>query len=1262
MKPSAETLRRLCPEVDERLIAEHLSRLGEDYFKVFDVDAIAEHLRRLSKLSLRHPVELVLRDEGSRVECTVLAFDYPGEFSLITGVLSGAGFSILSGDVFTYAAAAPAAPPPHRRAEAGLELLRRRRIADHFSGTLVGAPSFDAWAADLERRMVEVILLLEAGDADSVRRAKHHVNERVARRLSAIQANGLPLLYPVQIEIENRRRRCTTLRVVSQDTPAFLYSLSSALSLRGATVEHVRIRTTRGRIEDEIDILDSRGKKITGREALNQIKLSVLLTKQFTYFLGRAPDPYAALCRFEQMVEDVLRLPERGQWMELLSRPRALQDLARVLGASDFIWEDMIRLQYETLLPMLGSQVEGRRFADPPGALKTRLEKAMAAAGTMEEKRRVLNEFKDHEIFLIDLDHILHPGSGPAALAEPLTKLAELVASAAAAAVYEDLARRHGRPRTVGGLETEYAILGLGKFGGAALGYASDIELLFVYSDNGRTDGPEPLENSEFFEKLVRQTAGLIVAKREGIFHVDVRLRPYGVSGPWACSLENFCRYYGPGGPALSYERLALVRLRAVGGDPELGRQIERLRDSFVYDAEGIRIRELRELREKQIHEKVRDRRYNAKFSPGALVDLEYDVQILQILHGKEHPDLRTPRIHEALAALSRAGVLTAEESRQMTGAYDFLRRLVNGLRMLRGSAADLFLPARGSDEFAHLARRMGYERGGSLEPEQQLYLEFETQTALVRAFIERHFGRESLPGPATRNVADLVLSRNVPLELRQRVLRETGFGDAERAFRNLLALAGEEGRREVFARLALLACDTLQQMPDLDMALNNWERFVHALPDAAAHYQTVLSQPRRLEILMGVFSGSQFLSDTLVRNPEFFDWVTNPENLQTVRSAGTIRQDLLTFSAAAASHAEWLNALRSFRRREVLRIGIRDIGLKVPFEEVVTELSSLAEVLTDAALEREWLRIKAEGRTSPVRNPKRHLCILALGKLGGAELNYSSDIDLLALCDDKARAVGAGEDPGARDVFEYVMEQVVNALSAHTEEGYAYRVDMRLRPYGRASRLCGAVSELADYYGRKAALWEIQALLKARPIAGHRATGEAFLSGVRETLLCRRRPEDIVRSIEGMRGKAVQSVRSRLLTGTDVKSGLGGLRDIEFLVQGLQLIHAPDHPELIQGNTLLALNGLKGAGILREDVVSRLAADYIFLRRIEHHLQILEDRQIHSLPEEPAQLLALARRVLGAGADSVQLMKRLNECQKRVRGLYTRFLLEDDA
>lgn len=1234
MKPSIQDILKLAPDIDRALAEEHLQRLGEDYFRSFALEDICQHLRGLARLSAEQPVVVQSISREDLLELTILAFDYPGAFSLIAGVLSSSGFSIQSGQVFTYRAAP---------GDAG-----RRRIVDTFLGQVDTDLSREEWLALFRQRLREVFGILEQGGDDAGHRARSRVNEWVADRLALLSdEEKAPVLYPVELTVSVQAERATRLHVRAQDTPFFLYTLSNALALYGVSIERIKIRTVLGRVDDEIFVVDSRGKAITDPDELERLKLSVLLTKQFCYFLDRSPDPSVAMDRFEQVLADIIRTPRAKKFLELISDPDAMGDLARLLGTSDFLWEDFIRMQYESLIPILKSHIPGTPLAIPPEKIRQALEDELAQCGSCEEAQEALNCFKDRQIFLIDLENILQHGGELDRLSEHLTALAEAVVASAADWTYRDLIKRYGEPRSVAGLPSRYAVFGLGKFGGAALGYASDIELMLIYSDSGTTAGPDRISNAEFFSLLVQRLARFIRARREGIFRVDLRLRPYGESGPLACSLDSFCRYYAPGGPAHSYEKLALVRLRAVAGDADLGRRVERLRDELIYLKPDLNLEELRNLRALQFDEKNRPGRLNAKFSPGALVDLEYAVQILQVTYGGRYPQLRTPRMKEALVQLNATGVIPREEAAVLMNAYRFLRKLINALRMLRGSALDLFLPSMDSDEYVHLARRMGYQPRKDLSAQQQLHLDFETHTAAVRAFARRIMGRESLPATGVYSVADLVLSDKLPDFVEDQILRKAGFRDIPRAAYNVRALARRASTAAEFAPLAVLAFDLLQHEPDPDMALNNWERFVSRIPYAAEHFDVLLSQPRRLEILLGIFSRSQFLADTLAADPEFFDWVTEPRNLHQARTPQTRLAELHALTLENQDTASWRRALCLFRRRELLRIGTRDIYLQAPIENIMQDLSALADSILTAELER------LSGRHATHRTGGGSLpCVLvALGKLGGSELNYSSDIDLLIL------HAASLPDPEAELLREHI-KNLLSDLSAVTEAGRIYRVDLRLRPYGRSGELTVSLPVLADYLRHEAQLWELQALLKSRVVGGLQGLAEEFRSLVGAMLPELAPPAaEIARQVKKMRQECGDLSRGN--TGVNVKLDPGGIRDIEFLVQAYQLALLRRHPELLCANTLTALHQLDSLGILPSADCRRLADHYRFLRRVEHYLQIMDDRQIHTLPTDSDYLVRLARRLYGHDADAVTLTDQLNACMSEVRNSFEKYLAQ---
>jgi glutamate-ammonia-ligase adenylyltransferase len=1250
MVATVEEVVMLVPELGPDRVGALLTGLGPKYAERFSAAQIALHLKSLEGLSTEGPL-VALVDEGGEggFVCTVIAFDYPAEFAYIAGVLASMGFDVSEGEAFTLA------PPPGGGGESAPRPARpaspaRAKIIDSFEGKVREEMRSEGWAEELAERLGAIARLLERGGADSQYRTRRAVAELAASALELASPSFRSVLYPVLIEVATPRPGLVRMRVESQDTPFFLFVFGVALSIQGLAIERVSIRTRGSRIEDEFDFGDAVRARMDDPARLDELKLSVLLAKQFTSFLGGAGDPGAAMLRFADLLGEALAAPDRGNLLARLSDWKVMEDLARLLGASDFLWEDFVRLQYEALLPMLGDSPAGTSFSEPQASLPRRLDAVLEGAAGEEDFVAALNGFKDREILHYDLDHILRLGGDFRALGGRLTALAELVVDRAASFAYRSLSARFGEPRAAAGLAAKYAVLGLGKLGGCALGYASDIELLFAYDDSGRTDGPESVDNGEFFGELVRSVQSYIKARREGIFRVDLRLRPYGASGPLACSLESFCTYYAPGGPAHSYERLALIRLRAIGGDRALGERVERIRDDLVYDEKAFDAAEFRALRERQLREKSKPGRRNAKFSSGALVDVEYAIQILQLELGASDARLRTPRIDEAIEALAATGALAATEARAIEASYGFFRLLINGLRMLRGSALDLFLPEEGSEEYEHLARRIGYSAEGGLGAAKSLSLDFEARTAEVRAFAEHRFGGESRYAVRPANVADLVLGEAREDE-RDSILSAKGFKHPPRALVNLRGIAGlgaepeepEPSRLAGFARLAIVACDILSRRPDPDMALNNWERFVSSLPDPAGHLAEMLAQPRRLEVLLDIFSASQFLADILVRDPELLDYITDPSVMRASRPDPDLRRELAETSASAAGYAEWLGALRRFRRKETLRIGARDLCLRARTETIMEELSSLADCVIGSALGRIRGEVPAgEG-----------FCVLALGKLGGKELNYSSDVDLLCVWE------SAGGFPADEGDAVSLTERLRAALSDHTAEGYAYRIDLRLRPYGSAGQLAFELGALLRYYAEEASDWELQALIKARPVAGDIGLGSRFIEAARALIAAPRDPRRVADSIGRLRRQALRALSRGIAGGRDVKTGLGGIREVEFIAQGLQLVWGSRNPELIKQNTLEALSALSAAGALPAGLADRLSDGYLFLRRVEHFLQIYEDRQTHRLPTDPDQLEALSRRMLGYKATTEGFMAELERRFGEIHSAYTSLIEE---
>jgi glutamate-ammonia-ligase adenylyltransferase len=732
-----------------------VDRLGSEYAQQFPPETIAQHVAAMKKLSAQKPVAVLLDEQSDGlIDCTIVAFDHPFEFSCITGLMAATGFSIQSSVAFTL----PRVGGPTSVREMFKQekkAIRRRDpmsdalILDHFRGKLVGPiEDFKTWAKQFEPAVVEVIRLLDEQNSEATERAKRLVNERVTQWLKTrrgADSRGSDLA-PIEVTID-QLPQATRLRLRAPDAPAFLYALSTALSLHGLQIERTSVQTLDGHAVDEIDLVDSRGKPIADPQRVQRLRLSVLLTQRFAYFLDRAPDPFTALARFEELSERIAQMPEQEQWLSVLADPRSMEDLAKVLGASDYLWEDFIRSHADALLPAIRQHIRGREICPSSRTLPRRLDEALHGAKDLEELRVRLNQFKDRELFLIDLDHILsseHLDATFQILSERLVLLAENLVSAAAQFVYSELVRKHGTPDNPG-----FALFGLGKLGGVALGYASDIELLFLFDSEGKTTGGSggSIANSEFFARLTRETSDSIKAKGEGIFRVDLRLRPYGKGGPLASSREQFVDYYRPEGKAHPFERLALVRLRWIAGDATLGFAIEQLRDQFVYEGPPLDLDAIWEVSGKMRAQHLLGQQLNSKYSPGGLADLEATVQLLQVMHARQAPQLRTPRLDESIQSLRRAGILSPIEFEELMGAYQFLRRLINAQRVLRGSAQDLFLPARSSDELLHLARRMNYlPEENNNDVGSLLLKDLQRHTDAVKKFVRKRFNR-ACPG-----------------------------------------------------------------------------------------------------------------------------------------------------------------------------------------------------------------------------------------------------------------------------------------------------------------------------------------------------------------------------------------------------------------------------------------------------------------------------------------------------------------------------------
>ncbi len=451
-----------------------------------------------------------------------------------------------------------------------------------------------------------------------------------------------------------------------------------------------------------------------------------------------------------------------------------------------------------------------------------------------------------------------------------------------------------------------------------------------------------------------------------------------------------------------------------------------------------------------------------------------------------------------------------------------------------------------------------------------------------------------------------------------QNLLAPVGFSNWESACKNLRKIAAASPQAKAALAKGLPALlQALANVASPNRVLTSFERFVLSEANPAQLLTYLAKNPRSFEILTTLFAGSQFLTEILLRNPNYFEQLVDHHHLSQTKSADELKQEARAVIQPMENQADItpvIDALRRFQRYEMLRIGVCDLLGLLDVGTVTMQLSHLADSLAAAAIElaARHTHIDPTG-----------FGVLGMGKLGGQELNYSSDIDLIFLCHTNGQS------------YHKLGQAVIDILSRSTAEGFLYRVDMRLRPWGKSGALVSTVDGYITYLTKNAGLWERQALLKARLIAGDEAVGQAFFQQAAPIIFDQRGNANILRpEIHKLKQRIESQLKLKGRDWGEVKLGQGSIRDIEFVTQYLQLMHGPTE-KLYTANTLKALAALLSAKHLKPDEYRVLADGYIFLRTIEHHLQLMHYRQTHTLPTEAGALNSLARRLGFQGAEA---------------------------
>lgn len=813
-----------------------------------------------------------------------------------------------------------------------------------------------------------------------------------------------------------------------------------------------------------------------------------------------------------------------------------------------------------------------------------------------------------------------------------MTHLAEVTLDRALAAARAELDEIHGAPQTPDGGDIAFWVLGMGKLGARELNVSSDIDLIYVYEDDGATHGPRPITAHEYFAHVAKRLYALIgdVTDDGQVFRVDLALRPNGKSGPPVVSLPMLEEYFLVQGR--EWERFAWLKSRVVAplsgpgapGDPRT-LALRHLVTPFVYRRyldygvfEGLR----------QLHGKIRseakaraagrpERANDVKLSRGGIREIEFIVQLLQVVRGGQFPEIRTRSTVKALAQLAAGGLMKAETAQRLSDAYIFLRRVEHRIQFLDDQQTHC-LPQADAD-LAWIAASMG------LACSRETCELFE-QLGEVRELVANEFdallheggkpqgqckgGQCGGPKPAVDG-EDFLNGLPPELATAVRALAETPRVQGLR----------EESRQ----RLAKLFHRAAQAVAAEECSLDAALRFVDwvgPLLRRESYLALLVERPAVQQRLLRLLGLARWPMRYLMQHPGVIDELADPLLLTARFDREAFIADLLDreqgwVRSGEADEEALLDTLRRAHHAEVFRTLVRDVEGSITVEQVADDLSLLADAVLQIAIQWAWARFSKAHRPDP------RLAVIAYGKLGGKELGYGGDLDVVFVFDD--------DDENAAEIYGAFVRRLITWLTLRTAAGELFDIDTALRPNGNSGLLVTSLAHFEAYQtGRgsnTAWTWEHQAITRARFCAGEASMAERCEQVRRQVLTAPRDPEALRREVQAMREKvrSARPVREGLF---DVKHSEGGMMDAEFALQTLVLAHAAAHPELLDnlGNIAL-LQRCEAVGLLPVGVGVGAANAYRELRRVQHKARL--DEQSTALDAEASEALGAHREAV---------------------------------
>ena len=886
-----------------------------------------------------------------------------------------------------------------------------------------------------------------------------------------------------------------------------------------------------------------------------------------------------------------------------------------------------VRRRYAGELPLLLAGVPDAKTID---AL---IDVLLAGGRTLPAAMRVARQLVLERLAVLDVEQ----GASLDEVTASMTALAEVTLARALAQAHADEGARHGRPRDAAGEPIEFWIVGMGKLGARELNVSSDIDLVYVYEDEGHTDGAQPISAHEYFSKVARRLYTLIGETTEDgfVFRVDLALRPNGMSGPPVVSLGMLEEYFLVQGR--EWERFAWLKSRVVAPPAAVatGRAgaLRSLVTPFVYRRyldygvfEGLR----------QLHAKIRDeaqrraagrpeRANDVKLSRGGIREIEFIVQLLLVVRGGQFPEIRTRSTLRGLQRLVAHGLMKPETAARLAEAYEFLRRIEHRIQYLDDQQTHLLPGADG--DLRWIAGSLGLACSADA-------CELLDRLCATREFVATEFDallHDGQPPPGgARNGCRSCGTAPMPIDS-ERLLDTLPPALAERVRAWTQQPRVQALRDEGKLRLGRLvqrvaaAVQRVEATPEAALRFIDW---VEPLLRRESYLALLVERPEVLGRLLRLLGLARWPMRYLMRHPGVIDELADARLLGGRFDAAVFRRELEDRHAAwqragEASEEALLDTLRRAHHAEVFRTLVRDVEGRITVEQVADDLSALADTVVACTIDWAWAGLKQRHRDDP------RLAVIAYGKLGGKELGYGGDLDVVFLYDD--------DDERAAEVYGAFARRLITWLTLRTAAGELFEIDTALRPNGNSGLLVTSLRSFEAYQqGRgsnTAWTWEHQAITRARWCAGASDLAARF-EAVRRQVLCAPRDAAALRDeIRAMRDK-VRAAHPEREGRFDVKHGAGGMMDAEFAVQYLVLAHGAAHPALLDnaGNIAL-LQRAEAAGLLPVGVGVAAADAYRELRRAQHRARL--DEQPTQFPPETfavprAAIVALWHAVFG--------------------------------